>query len=77
MRRTGSHAATPTKCCYLRSSSGWRLMVIFAKEPERSGTPEDELLRQFQGMIAEYERITSPSAAGAGSSIALAPARCR
>src|SRR5512147_2448266 len=29
--------------------------VIFAKEPERSGTPEDELLRQFQGMIAEYE----------------------
>ena len=30
--------------------------VIFAKEPERSGSPEDELLRQFQGMIAEYER---------------------
>jgi len=30
--------------------------VIFAKEPKRSGTPEDELLRQFQGMIAEYER---------------------
>jgi site-specific DNA recombinase len=30
--------------------------VIFATEPERSGTPEDELLRQFQGMIAEYER---------------------
>ena len=30
--------------------------VIFAKEPERCGTPEDELLRQFQGMIAEYER---------------------
>ena len=30
--------------------------VMFAKEPERSGTPEDELLRQFQGMIAEYER---------------------
>ena len=30
--------------------------VCFAKEPERSGTPEDELLRQFQGMIAEYER---------------------
>ena len=28
--------------------------VMFAKEPERSGTPEDELLRQFQGMIAEY-----------------------
>ena len=30
--------------------------VRFAKEPERGGTPEDELLRQFQGMIAEYER---------------------
>jgi len=30
--------------------------VIFAKERERSGSPEDELLRQFQGMIAEYER---------------------
>jgi site-specific DNA recombinase len=30
--------------------------VAFAKEPERSGSPEDELLRQFQGMIAEYER---------------------
>src|SRR6266496_5578989 len=30
--------------------------VVFAREPERSGTPEDELLRQFQGMIAEYER---------------------
>src|SRR3954451_15345755 len=29
---------------------------IFAKEPERGGSPEDELLRQFQGMIAEYER---------------------
>src|SRR3954470_5402541 len=30
--------------------------VIFAKQPERSDSPEDELLRQFQGMIAEYER---------------------
>jgi hypothetical protein len=30
--------------------------VVFAKEPERSGTPEDELLRQFQEMIADYER---------------------
>src|SRR5450755_3640719 len=30
--------------------------VCFAKEPERGATPEDELLRQFQGMIAEYER---------------------
>ncbi|MGH2797029.1 MAG: recombinase family protein [Thermoleophilaceae bacterium] len=30
--------------------------VIFARGGERAGTPEDELLRQFQGMIAEYER---------------------
>ncbi len=30
--------------------------VSFAKEPERGVRPEDELLRQFQGMIAEYER---------------------
>ena len=30
--------------------------VVFAKEPERSGSPEDELLRQFQGIVAEYER---------------------
>src|ERR1019366_5427957 len=30
--------------------------VCFAKEPERGATPEDELLVQFQGMIAEYER---------------------
>jgi site-specific DNA recombinase len=30
--------------------------VCFSKEPERGVTPEDELLRQFQGMIAEYER---------------------
>jgi site-specific DNA recombinase len=30
--------------------------VVFAREPERTGSPEDELLRQFQGMIAEYER---------------------
>jgi DNA invertase Pin-like site-specific DNA recombinase len=30
--------------------------VCFAKEPERGGTPGAELLRQFQGMIAEYER---------------------
>jgi DNA invertase Pin-like site-specific DNA recombinase len=30
--------------------------VIFAKEPERGDTPEDELLRQFQGIISEYER---------------------
>jgi len=30
--------------------------VVFAKDPDRGGSPEDELLRQFQGMIAEYER---------------------
>src|ERR687896_333264 len=30
--------------------------VVFAREPERTGSPEEELLRQFQGMIAEYER---------------------
>jgi site-specific DNA recombinase len=30
--------------------------VIFAKEPERGATPEDELLRQVRGVIAEYER---------------------
>ena len=30
--------------------------VILGREGERSGSPEDELLRQFQGMIAEYER---------------------
>src|SRR5688572_18829211 len=29
---------------------------VFAREPERTGSPEEELLRQFQGMIAEYER---------------------
>jgi site-specific DNA recombinase len=30
--------------------------IVFARGGERSGSPEDELLRQFQGMIAEYER---------------------
>src|SRR5512132_1706954 len=30
--------------------------VVFARGGERSGSPEDELLRQFQGMVAEYER---------------------
>jgi site-specific DNA recombinase len=30
--------------------------VVFARGGDRSGSPEDELLRQFQGMIAEYER---------------------
>ena len=30
--------------------------VVFAFEDERAATPEGELLRQMQGMIAEYER---------------------
>ncbi len=30
--------------------------VIFVFEDQRSETPEGELLRQMQGMIAEYER---------------------
>jgi len=30
--------------------------VVFVRGGEQSGSPEDELLRQFQGMIAEYER---------------------
>jgi site-specific DNA recombinase len=30
--------------------------VMFARGGEHAGSPEDELLRQFQGMIAEYER---------------------
>jgi site-specific DNA recombinase len=30
--------------------------VVFAKEPEHGATPEDELLRQVRGVIAEYER---------------------
>ena len=30
--------------------------VCFAKEPEQGATPEDELLRQVRGVIAEYER---------------------
>src|SRR5215218_9338529 len=30
--------------------------VVFGRGGEHSGSPEDELLRQFQGMIAEYER---------------------
>jgi site-specific DNA recombinase len=57
--------------------------VVFAKEPERSGTPEDELLRQFQGMIAEYERAQIAercrrgklhrARAGAVSALARAP----
>jgi site-specific DNA recombinase len=31
------------------------VQVVFVKAPQ-SGTPEDQLLLQFQGMIAEYER---------------------
>jgi site-specific DNA recombinase len=40
--------------------------VCFAKEPERGATPEDELLRQFQGMIAEYERAQIAERTGRG-----------
>src|SRR4051812_17263549 len=45
-----------TRCCCWRSSSARAWRSSSRKEPERSGTPEDELMRQFQGMIAEYER---------------------
>ena len=55
-RRIGSRAATPTRCCCSKSSLASGVEVCFAKEPERGASPEDELLRQFQGMIAEYER---------------------
>ena len=51
--------------------------VIFAKEPERSGTPEDELMRQFQGMIASMSGRRSPSAAGAASCTAPGREQCR
>lgn len=48
--------------------------TVFIKAPQ-SATPEDQLLLQFQGMIAEYERAdlgavtarqTAPRAAGGG-----------
>ena len=39
--------------------------TIFLKAP-RSGTPEDQLMLQFQGIIAEYER-QAPSRQGRGS----------
>ena len=51
--------------------------VIFAKEPERSGTPEDELLRQFQGMIAEYERAQIAERCRRGKLHRARAARCR
>ena len=67
----------------LEEFQGAGIEVIFAKEPERSGTPEDELLRQFQGMIAEYERAQiaercrrgklHPARGGAVSVMARAP----
>ena len=51
--------ATPIRCCCSKSSSGRRRGVL--REGARAGaTPEDELLRQFQGMIAEYERAQIP-----------------
>jgi hypothetical protein len=46
--------------------------VVFLKAPS-GATPEDQLLVQFQGMIAEYERARLPSARG----VANATARSR
>ena len=37
--------------------------LVFLKAPA-GATPEDQLLVQFQGMIAEYERARLPSGAG-------------
>ncbi|HXA53286.1 MAG TPA: recombinase family protein [Solirubrobacteraceae bacterium] len=73
----GWRAVTPIRCCCWREFQRAGVEVIFAKEPERSGTPEDELMRQFQGMIAEYERAQSQSVVVAGSCIALGQGRCQ
>ena len=51
--------------------------MVFALEGERAETPEGELLRQMQGMIAEHERRRSPSAPGAGAFTAPGPDRPR
>ncbi len=50
--------------------------VVFIKEPEWSGSPEDELLRQFQGMIAEYERAQIAERCRRGK-LASRASRCR
>jgi len=42
--------------------------LVFLKSPA-GASPEDQLLVQFQGMIAEYERAQIASAAGAGNAI--------
>ena len=53
---TGSRARYAYQVLLLEEFARVGVEVCFAKEPERGVTPEDELLRQFQGMIAEYER---------------------
>jgi site-specific DNA recombinase len=45
--------------------------TVFIKTPQ-SATPEDNLLLQFQGMIAEYERARSSSAHVVASAIVRA-----
>jgi len=48
--------------------------TLFVRAP-RGSTPEDELLVQFQGMIAEYERAQILERSRRGNDIALARAR--
>ena len=43
------------KSCSPKSLPVTEFETIFLKAPH-SGTPEDQLMLQFQGMIAEYER---------------------
>ena len=50
--------------------------TIFLKAPH-SGTPEDQLMLQFQGMIAEYERAQILERSRRASAIAPGPARSR
>ena len=63
-RRSQSHASHPYRdprqlyqVLLLKDLARGGIEVVFAKEPERSGSPEDELLRQLQGIRAEYERV--------------------
>ncbi|WP_319550228.1 recombinase family protein [Desulfogranum marinum] len=42
--------------------------IIFIKSP-RASTPEEQLLLQFQGMIAEYNEHKSQSIPGVGNDI--------
>ena len=48
--------------------------TVFVKAPH-SGTPEDQLMLQFQGMIAEYERAQFSNAPAAASVTAPKPAK--